>query len=115
MKQATIEKLCETRTRYTFSDKCSIGGELIVDVSECIPNNKSANSLPNHWYRAGKTRRILDSYWSLTVFAFDADGHCYGMFNPQHKGNLLDFTWMLEATPENLTKLLDKVCELAYA
>lgn len=117
MKQATIEKLCETGTRYTFADKCSIGGELIVDVSESIPNNANASSLPNLWKRNGFMDRVLDSFWSLTVFAFDADGNCYGMFNPQHEigTNKLDFAWMLEATPENLTKLLDKVCELAYA
>ena len=115
MKQATIEKLCETRTRYTFADKCSIGGKLIVDVSEIIPGNRSERSLPNFWKKHGFVDRVLESYWSLTVYAFDAEDHCFGVFNPQHKGNKLDFEWMCEATPENLTKLLDKVCELAYA
>jgi len=116
MKKAIIEKLSETRTRYTFSDPTTLGGELIVDVTKCEPDNTSRHSLPRLWQKGGYIERLLENYWNVETFAYDDKGGCWGKFNPQiiPGKNKINFDWMLEATEENKRKLLDAVCALAY-
>lgn len=112
----TIEKMAESRTWYTFTEKTTLGGRMIVEVVHCKPDNTSKNSLPNIWHKNGHIDRILPHYWSVSVYAYDDRGHCWNMFNPQiiPGQNKINFDWLLGGTKENLQKLLDEVCRLAY-
>jgi hypothetical protein len=116
MEKYTVEKLAETRSLYTFKRKCRDGGKLLVDVCKCIPDNTSANSLPILWKKHAYTSSVLSSYWSIIVYAYDKNGNCWGKYNPQiiPNANKINFDWMLEATDENLKKLLDEVERLAF-
>lgn len=116
MERYTTEKQGETRVIYSFKKNCKSGGKLIVDVCKCEPDNTHANSLPNLWKNHGYMDHVLPNYWSLDVFAYDKKGNCWGRYNPQiiPKTNKINFDWMMEATEENLNKLLEEVCRLAF-
>lgn len=107
------------RTMYYFEDKTPAGETLIAEFTACYPDNSSKNSLARLWYKAGKTPDLLESYWSVTVYATDASGLCLGKYNPtvrydavQHRP-LIDFAWKLPATPANRDKIIAEIIRRA--
>lgn len=104
----TAERMPGARTVYTFAEQNRHGERLKVELVECYPDNRSKNSLPNLWQKAGYTKKRLESYLSLTTYATDADGYCWGRYNPQIKYNefKINFDWMLEVTEQNRERFL---------
>jgi len=57
------------------------------------------------------------STWHIKNYVTDKSGFCYGCYNPTliSGGRLIDPSKILEATPENLTSLLNDVVRLFNA
>ena len=108
----TTEQRTATSTYYTFTEQNRRGERLTVEITECRPDNRSKNSLPNLWQKAGRTKKRLESYFSVATYATDADGYCWGRYNPQEETadgkpqHVINFDWMLEVTEQNRERLL---------
>ena len=83
---------------------------LVLEVN-CCYNEKSPNCLPVLWYKNGWTDRLILNYWSVRPYVYEKNGDCYGRYDfvkPSEDGKrrVIDFDWLLEATTENLEKLV---------
>ena len=98
---------------WEYPKRNSKDEKLVIGITFCCGNGK--NSLPYLWYQNGYTSHLLSEYWSVDTYVYNTDGDCYRAYNPQEKFNssrtqmILDFNWMLEATADNLKKLLDEI------
>ena len=131
----TVEEVTESRYDLAFDDVTPNGEALLVSLILCEdPGGKS--SLPGVWHKLGRTPRRLATWWSVDVYATAPDGTCRGRYNPTEKLEyfsevvkspasgrptrhtwgrpVLDFDWVLEATPENAEKLLREIIARAY-
>lgn len=105
------------RTCYTFEGPTPRGERLYVEFSAHI-NDGSPHDLANLWYKHGYTAARLPSYWCVDVCAYDAAG-CWGRYNPTTKLHesgkrlVLDFDWVLPATPANRHKILAEIIRRA--
>lgn len=94
-------------------------GERIEAEFTICENPHTTHSLPRLWHENGYTDRELETWWSVAVYCYDENGVCRAKYNPTAKkggaGYVLDFDWVLEATPENLGKLSDEITRRAFA
>lgn len=110
---ASVESLPAARTVYTFARQTAAGESLIVEFSRCESSN-TRGDCARLWYKHGYTSRILPTYWAVSTYATDADGNCWGRYNPTINAvGKLDFDWVLEATEENRVKLLNEIMRRA--
>lgn len=90
---------------------------LIVELLQCVDTAK--NGLSECWYKFGDTPTRLRQWW-YTIPHIDKDGETRTpvCINPMIKKSetwtfdfipTTDFAWVLDATPENLYKLLSEV------
>lgn len=113
----SIDHRAATRTLYELGGITPRGERIGVEFTACT-NDGSKHSLPNIWYKAGYTPAPLPSYWVVEVYATDAAG-CWGRYNPTEKRHsteprmVLDFDWMLPATPSNRHKILAEIIRRA--
>lgn len=117
MDRVKVEEIAEgRRLLYTFSEKNEKGELIQVELSKCKPDNKSDSSLPRLWAKNGFIDRVLESYWYVDTYVTEENGNCYRRYNPTViKGTTkLDFDWVIEATEENLIKLLEEVERRAF-
>lgn len=128
----SIDHRAATRTLYELDGTTPRGERIGVEFTACT-NDGSKHSLPNIWYKAGYTPAPLPSYWAVNVYATDAAG-CWGRYNPTEKmieettewqrwngqrhvstthKYILDFDWVLPATPANRHKILTEIIRRA--
>lgn len=114
-KEYTIQQTAETVCFYNFAEPNAKGERLVIEISK-NKDNDSKNSIPKLWHKNGYTDKVLGEYWSIQTYVRDTEGNCFGRYNPQHKINKceINFDWMLEATDQNLQKLIDEVYRLFY-
>lgn len=94
------------RSLYDFKGTNRKGETMIIEVTTG-EDSGDKRSLPRLWHKAGNTPTILRHYWCLKTCVTDEAGNCWGIYNPQHtQGGKINFAYMLEATPENLTAIL---------
>ncbi len=85
--------------------------EFIIEVGFCEMYGK--NSLPELWYKAGKTNKVLNKYIIIEVYRVGEKGFCIGNYNPQVKDiHQINFDYMFETNQENLEKLIDAAIEM---
>lgn len=114
-----IDHRAATRTLYELDGTTPRGERIGVEFTACT-NDGSKHSLPNIWHKAGYTPAPLPSYWCVDVYATDAAG-CWGRYNPTEKRSpteplmVLDFDWVLPATPANREKILAEIIRRANA
>lgn len=81
------------------------GGELVIEVRTAKADRKSRADLMSMWVKRGHLPEFINEYLIVDTYFYDEDGRCYGRYNPTEKrggaGRVIDFDWMLEATPEN--------------
>ena len=119
-----IEHITENRAFYTFDRPCDLGGALIVELTRCFPD-----SLMHLWRMHGYIDHDLDDYWFVKTYAYDAEGCCFGRYNPQLRMEVqynkydpdkatvlpkMNFEWVLAATEENKIRILEEICRRAY-
>lgn len=87
-----------------------------VEVST-ITHHHGAGSLMDLWTKNGHLSRWMEQTLNVSTYYTDDDGRCLDRYNPQEKRqgtrNVLEFAWMLEATPENEAAILAE-CERRY-
>lgn len=92
-------------------------GTLIVELLQCVDTAK--NGLPECWYKFGYTPTRLRQWWYV-IPHIDKDGEIRTpvQINPMVKKSetwtfdfipTTNFAWVLQATPENLYRLLAEV------
>ena len=70
-------------------------------------------SLWDAWVKHGWIEK-KDSLVFLYTYVTDAEGRCWGKYNPQHKWDgmshraVVDFDWILEAKPAGIKALIDE-------
>ena len=86
-----------------------------IDV-ELSRINAEGSSIMNCWIKNEYIPKALQTWWSITVYATDKDGNCYGRYNPQEfpKSHKINFAWVLEGTEENRIKILEEIERLAF-
>ncbi len=101
-----ISDYCE---RLTFNKKNSKGEHLVMDIVYCEDSDLKS-SLPKLWKKHGFIDRVLKTYWSVHTYVTDADGNCWGIYNPTVKPNenKINFDYMFEATEENKQALINE-------
>ena len=111
-----IEKRGENREVLTFKELNKKGEKIQIEFCFIYPDNTSKNSLPNLWRKHGFTNKLLNNYISISTYATDKKGNCWGKYNPQIKKdtNKIDFDYMLEINKLNKFKLIDEVYKLAF-
>ncbi len=113
----SIDHRAATRTLYELEGTTPRGERIAVEFTACT-NDGSKHSLPIIWHEAGYTAEVLPSYWAVDVYATDAAG-CWGRYNPTEKRlptepqMVLDFDWVLPATPANRHKILAEIIRRA--
>ena len=97
-----------------FVEKNNRGESLLLFFNKC-ENYDISNSLPNLWHKYGYINRVLQSYWRVEVYVHKGEIEYFNYeYNPKFKycgdGNFdINFDWILEATEENMKKLIDEV------
>lgn len=121
MRKYTVEKFGKSRELVTFEELNAKGEKIQLELVRC-ENSGGSNSLPALWKKAGHIDRVLETWWSIDVYATEDEGEgaCWGLYNPQEKEaedrkrHVINFDWMLEATEENRQKLIEEVERLAF-
>jgi len=92
-----------------------VGDNFIVEITLCEHDRKCKNDLANQWVKFGYIDRFLLTHIGVRTYYTDNKGNCSGAYNIQERhipapnGGAypkIDFDYMLEATPENVDRLV---------
>lgn len=117
---------------YECQTQTPKGERIVVELTRSENDINDKKTMPNRWHKRGWIPEKLNTYWSVTVYAYDGEGNCFGRYNPQVKmeegvreamingkmvpvpGPVIDFDWIFEATPENAAKLFSEIERRAF-
>ena len=102
----------DCRCYYACDSLNSKGERLLIELSYCYDSGYR-DSLPKLWKKHGYTDRVVETYWHFDTYVYKLDENgreiCYRGYDPSVKpggaGYVVDFDWLLDATPENARKL----------
>lgn len=102
----------------TFSTTTKNGETLLIEINKG-EDDGSKHSLMSMWVKKNKLEKALPTWWNVDTYTTDTNGNCYGcMYNPTVKrggaGYVIGFDWMLEATEENMLKLINEIAREAF-
>ena len=107
------------RVRYQYDIPTANGEMLSVEFTRGV-NDHSSNSLPHVWFKEGYTPTELDTWWDVQTYYSSKDGMHAG-YNPAvdriectderraYTVPQYNFEWILEATDENMHKILREI------
>lgn len=101
-------------------------GDLRVQISTVKHDKKDRHDLMNLWLRRGHVDKFIPTTLSVETEFMMSNGDLVRKFNPtvkieiekqdlgdgvikDYSRRVLDFDWVLEATPENEQKILDEI------
>lgn len=91
-------------------------GDFIAEITVSEHKNQIGDPM-RQWVKEGKVDRFMPYVLYCSTEWVDERGHSKAWYNPMvrkdGKRPQFDFNWMLEATPENVEKLLAE-CERRY-
>lgn len=84
-----------------------VGDNFLIEVGITEHDRANRNDLANLWVKHGHLDHFLPTTAHITTYYTDKEGRYSGLYNIQHKrDNTIDFNYMLEATPENINRLI---------
>lgn len=93
------------------------GGELVIEIRTAKADPKSKADLMSRWVKRGYLPEFINEYLVVDTYFYDENGRCWGYYNPTEKrggaGRVIDFDWMLEATPENEARVVAECLRMA--
>lgn len=105
------------RRVYRTYEGASAAGERIVAEFSVFEDYGGPASVMGRWVKSGHMPARLSTWWGVQVYAYDDAGNCRGRYNPTEKrggrGYVVDFAWVLEATPENMGRISDEIARRA--
>lgn len=109
----TVNQITGNRTYTEQVD----GGELVIEIRTAKANPKSKADLMSMWVKRGRLPEFINEYLVVDTYFYDENGRCWGYYNPTEKrggyGRVLDFDWMLPATPENEARIVAECLRMA--
>ena len=86
-----------------------VGNNFLIEVSITAHDKKDKNDLANLWMKHGFVDRFLPTTVHINTYYTDSENRCTGCYNVQHtRDGKIDFAYMLEATPENIDRLVSE-------
>lgn len=127
----TVEQRATNRWQVDFISER--GEKISVEFEKCeTPIGKlTKKSLMSQWVARGWLPAPLATHWHISVYAYEANGFCYGWYNPtikeefyreyncekkeyeENSRNVINFDWMLEATEQNAEKIFAEILRMA--
>lgn len=109
----TVNQITGNRTYTEQVD----GGELVIEIRTAKADPKSKADLMSMWVKRGCLPEFINEYLVVDTYFYDESGRCWGYYNPTEKrggaGRVIDFDWMLEATPENEARVVAECLRMA--
>lgn len=115
----TADKFVKYAERVEFTN--SKGESVLIDIRRTTADKEHKNDLMNLWVKNGYFPHFIENRLTVQTYATTEKGDCFGWYNPtikmheSGKRTVINFGWMLEDTPENRDKIIEKVIELANA
>ena len=98
-------------------DGTTPGGEVVVAEFCRCEGYGGVHSSMARWVKEGCLPEALPTWWSVSVQATDSKGDCRARYDPTETAGghsrVIDFAWLLEATPENMERISDEIVRRA--
>lgn len=94
----------------------SLDGKMEVEISETVHDKACSYDLMHRWIKTGYVSEWHDTSLTVQTYYSEDGKSCYGYYNPtarlseDGKRLVIDFDWVLDATPENVSRIL-RECE----
>lgn len=86
-----------------------IGSDFLIELTTVKHDRNGKNDLMNWWVRFGYVPYFMEEHIAVRTYYTDSLGRSSGKFNPQiTKDHLIDFTYIVENTPENEQYLVNE-------
>lgn len=97
--------------RYECEFTNNKGERVLLWINKTKHDRKFKRGLMNLWIKAGYMKKFIPETWNIDTYVYDSEGNCRRKYNPQitADGRKINFEWMIEATPENLQKIISEV------
>lgn len=92
-------------------------GELVIEIKTIKADRESKYDMMSRWVKNGYLPEFIPERLHVDTYFYDENGRCWGYYNPTEKrggyGRVLDFDWMLPATPENEARIVAECLRMA--
>lgn len=99
------------------------GETMLVEIHTCEMDFEHRYGNGYVWKMNGRVDGSFSTWWHIDTYVYQPNGQCFGRYNPQEMTYLskpdraghrqmrpvIDFDWLLEATDENLERILDEI------
>ena len=102
--------------KRTYTEQVN-GGELVIEIRTHKADRRSKYDMMSRWVKNGHLPEFIPECLHVDTYFYDEDDRCWGYYNPTEKrggaGRVLDFDWMLAATPENEQRIVAECLRMA--
>ena len=114
MKDFKITYQNDYRKVYVSEKENKKGEKIIIEISKSYYDITNKNSIPSLWIKHGYTTHLYKTALWIDCEVTNKDGQAYRKYEPTSKLSddkkrlVINFDWLLEATEESETKLLNE-------